>query len=161
MLSGIGFFKTSASKPKPNLCNNWQSSASLFWCQAPIWGPWSEFYYCQLWVCGSRAPSLTRGQVSSLQFLLVLTSAISLSPCSARFTTVFFCLRFKTPLTWMAMPPYLHLPGKMLPSYNRRYRVPFSLPLTTHRAMVEVFKLPPHCELQKTLLPITPLFLRA
>jgi hypothetical protein len=55
-------------------------SASLSWCQAPIWGLGPDICYCQT-VAGlfnGGAPSLTRGQVCRLQWLLVLTSAVIL-----------------------------------------------------------------------------------
>jgi hypothetical protein len=43
-------------------------SASLSWFQAPIWGLWPNFYYCQT-IAGFLygAPSLTRGRVCLLQ----------------------------------------------------------------------------------------------
>jgi hypothetical protein len=53
-------------------------SASLSWCQAPIWGPRPDFYYCQLRICWCGAPSLTRGRVCCLQLLLSLASAVIL-----------------------------------------------------------------------------------
>jgi hypothetical protein len=49
------------------------------------------------------------------------------------------CFRFETPTTWRAKSPYLHSPGTELPSYTLRHWVPFSLPLKTRRAAVEVF----------------------
>jgi hypothetical protein len=57
-------------------------SASLSWCQAPIWVPRPIFIlisliiFRQLWVCLCGAPSLTRGWVCSFQLLL----GIGLSP---------------------------------------------------------------------------------
>jgi hypothetical protein len=35
-------------------------SASLSWCQAPVWDLGPDFYFCQLWVYWCEAPSLTR-----------------------------------------------------------------------------------------------------
>jgi hypothetical protein len=54
-------------------------SASLSWCQSPIWGQRPNFYFCQT-VSGllMRAPSLARGRVCRLQLLLVLASAVIL-----------------------------------------------------------------------------------
>jgi hypothetical protein len=42
--------------------------------------------------------------------------------------TVFYCVRFETPLTWRARSPYLYPPGTMWPP-------------TTRRATVEVFRI--------------------
>jgi hypothetical protein len=52
--------------------------ASLSWCQAPIWAPIPDLYYCQLRVCRCGAPSLMRGRVCRIQLLLVLASAVIL-----------------------------------------------------------------------------------
>jgi hypothetical protein len=59
-------------------------SASLSWCQAPIWDPRPNFFLfyliiikqLQTYLCG--APSLTRSRVCSFQFLLGIASAPSL-----------------------------------------------------------------------------------
>jgi hypothetical protein len=53
-------------------------SVSLSWCQALMWGPWPDFYYCQLEVRCCGLPSLTRGRVCSLQLLLALSSTLIL-----------------------------------------------------------------------------------
>jgi hypothetical protein len=51
--------------------------ASLSWNKAPIWGLRSDLYYFwQLRVCWFGAPSLTRGRVCRLQFLLDFASAV-------------------------------------------------------------------------------------
>jgi hypothetical protein len=56
-------------------------SASLSWCQAPIWDPRPIFLLLsliisrQLRVCWCGAPSLTRGLVWSFQLLLGIASA--------------------------------------------------------------------------------------
>jgi hypothetical protein len=56
-------------------------SASLYWCQAPIWDPRPIFpllaliIFRQLRVCWCGAPSLTRSRACSFQFLLGITSA--------------------------------------------------------------------------------------
>jgi hypothetical protein len=52
-------------------------SGSLSWCQAPIWGPRPDSYYCQT-VCCCWAPSLTRGRICNLQLLLVFASIVTL-----------------------------------------------------------------------------------
>jgi hypothetical protein len=53
---------------RPNQSQNYvttdDQSASLSWCQAPIWGLRPDFYYCrQLRVCWCGALSLTRERV--------------------------------------------------------------------------------------------------
>jgi hypothetical protein len=58
-------------------------SASLSWCQAPIWVRHQFFFlleivFIQLRVCYFVAPSLTRGRVCNLLLLLVLASAVPL-----------------------------------------------------------------------------------
>jgi hypothetical protein len=60
-------------------------SASLSWCQAPIWGRWEHFDTVrQLWFCWCGAPSSTRGRVCSLQLLLCLANAVILEFDSRR-----------------------------------------------------------------------------
>jgi hypothetical protein len=55
-------------------------SANLSCCQAPIWGQWQIFIVVRhLQVCGSGLPPLTRGRFCSLQLLLRLSIAVSLS----------------------------------------------------------------------------------
>jgi hypothetical protein len=61
-------------------------SASLSWCQAPIWDPRPIFLLLsliilrQLRVCWCWAPSLTRGRICSFQLLLGLASAVFVGP---------------------------------------------------------------------------------
>jgi hypothetical protein len=60
-------------------------SASLSWCQAPIYGPYPDLYYHQRFqVCWCGATSLTRGLICSLQLLLGLASAGIFGPESRR-----------------------------------------------------------------------------
>jgi hypothetical protein len=61
-------------------------------------------------------------------------------PSAAGLVTTFYCLRFETPPTWRARSLYLYPPGTGWPSYTPRLWVPFSSPLMTHRATVEVFE---------------------
>jgi hypothetical protein len=51
------------------LCYDWQS-ASLSWCQAPIWGPSPDFYYCQ-----TVASLLMWGTLSDKRMGLSFTTA--------------------------------------------------------------------------------------
>jgi hypothetical protein len=59
----------------------------------------------------------------------------------AEFMTIFNYLRFETPPTWTARSPYLYPPGTGWPSYTLSHWVHFSLPPTTSRTTVEVFRL--------------------
>jgi hypothetical protein len=69
-------------------------SASLSWCQAPIWGTWPDLYYSQLRVCWCETPSLTKGLVCSLELLLCLASAVNLGSESRRTLTIVYCLKY-------------------------------------------------------------------
>jgi hypothetical protein len=66
-------------------------SASLSWCQAPIWDPrpvvplLSSIIFRQLRVCWCGAPSLTRSRVCTFQFLPGVTSSAVLR-CESRGT---------------------------------------------------------------------------
>jgi hypothetical protein len=52
--------------------------------------------------------------------------------------TIFYCLRFETPLTWRARSPYLYPPRTGWPGYTPRHWVRFSSLTTTRKAAVEV-----------------------
>jgi hypothetical protein len=54
--------------------------------------------------------------------------------------TSYFTVLFETPPTWRTRPLYLYHPGTGWPSYTPWHWVPFSSPLTTRRATVEVFQ---------------------
>jgi hypothetical protein len=56
-------------------------SACLSYYQAPIWGLWSDFYYCQLQICWRGPPTLRKGWFCSLQLFLGLSSAVILVSC--------------------------------------------------------------------------------
>jgi hypothetical protein len=109
-------------------------SASMSWCQAPIWGPSDSCGFVDvdrpLWQ-EDRSVIYNCCWPSSVQ------SFLGLSPAGLM---TFYCLRFETPPTWRARFPYLYPPGTGWPSYTIRHWVPFSSPPTTHRAMVDVFK---------------------
>jgi hypothetical protein len=62
-------------------------------------------------------------------------SFLDLSPVGLM--SIFYCLRFKTSLTWRGRSSYLYPPGTGSPSYTPRHWVPFSSPPTTRRATVE------------------------
>jgi hypothetical protein len=87
-------------------------SASLSWCQVPVWSPDQIFITVRkLPVCWCGEPSLTRGQVCRLQLLLVL--AVS-GPSPAGIMTILYSLRFETPPTWRARYSYLYPPRNMV-----------------------------------------------
>jgi hypothetical protein len=81
-----------------------------------------------------------RGQVCHSQLLLLLPAQSFSLLNPAGLVTVFYCLRFETPLAWRARSPYLYPPGTGWPGYAPRHWVPFSSPRTTRRAMVELFE---------------------
>lgn len=60
-------------------------------------------------------------------------------PSHVGHTVIFYC-----PTSLRVRSPYLYSLGTGWPSYTQRYRLLFSLLLTTQRAMVEIFNLPPH-----------------
>jgi hypothetical protein len=77
------FIETWTSQSQSYITTDGQS-ASLSWCQAPIWDTrpifpfFSLIIFRQLRVCWCGAPSLTRSRVSSFHFLLGLASRIFL-----------------------------------------------------------------------------------
>jgi hypothetical protein len=79
--------------------------------------PMTRFLYTCFWALPEQSLS---GQ-----------SPAELRPC--------FTVSFETPPTCKARSPYLHHPGTGWPSYTPGHCVPFSSPLTTRRATVEVF----------------------
>jgi hypothetical protein len=60
--------------------------------------------------------SLTREWVCCLRLLLALVSSVILGFESRGLLTIFYCLRFETPPTWRARPPYLYPQGTGWPS---------------------------------------------
>jgi hypothetical protein len=114
-------------------------SVSLSWCQATIRAH-DQFFFLlemflrQLWVCYFMAPSLRGGQVCNLFLLLGLASAIPLgseSRGTQDHILLFQFLRLPQP---GGPGPHIYIP----PGQGGHW-VPFPSPLTTRRAMVEVF----------------------
>jgi hypothetical protein len=64
-------------------------------CEAPL-GPKTRLLL--LLFCRYGAPSLTRGRVCRLQFLLALASQSFLGPSPVGLVAIFYCLRFETSL---------------------------------------------------------------
>jgi hypothetical protein len=107
-------------------------SASLSWCQAPIWDPRPIFSllslisFRHLRVCWCVVPSLTRSRVCSFQFL----PFSDLSPTGLM--SIFYCLYFETPPTWRARFLYLFPPGTGWPSYTPGHSVCESVIVAGH-----------------------------
>jgi hypothetical protein len=86
-------------------------SASLSWCQA------SSETQDQIFVTARRlrfswcgAPSLTRGRVCRLKLLLVSPVQSFSSSSPAGLMTIFYCLRFETPLQPGGTGPSIYIP---------------------------------------------------
>jgi hypothetical protein len=94
----------------------------------------------QLRVCSCGALSLTRERVCVYNCCWTSPAQSFLCPSPAGLVTIFYYLRVETPLTWRAKSPYLYPPGTGWPGYTPRHWVPFSSPLTTRRATVEVLE---------------------
>jgi hypothetical protein len=75
-------------------------SANLSWCQAPIWGPRPDFYYCQ-----TLAGLLLWVALSEDRTGLSLTTAAGPRQLShSRIRVPFYFLRFETSPTWRPGP---------------------------------------------------------
>jgi hypothetical protein len=88
------------------------------WCQATIWDlrpifSLFPYYFCrQLQVCWRGAPSLTRGQVCSFQFLLSIASAVFAWVWVPRYSWAYSIVSvFEAPRTWRAKFLDLFPPG--------------------------------------------------
>jgi hypothetical protein len=95
---------------------------------------WSAFRFPLLWQLLdflSGAPSLTGGQVCSLQCSHSLLRV-------AQDPQLYFTVSSETFPTWSARSPYLYPPGTGCPSCIPGHCVPFLSPLTTRRATIEV-----------------------
>jgi hypothetical protein len=93
-----------------------------------------KIFFRQLRICYFIVPPLTRGWVCDLLLLLVLTSAV---PHDSR--PYFIVQILETSPTWRTRSQFLYPSETEWPSYTPEHWVPFPSPLTTHRAMVEVF----------------------
>jgi hypothetical protein len=83
-----------ASSPGPRtFMHSSKSKSKLYYdqCQAPIWGPRPDFYFCQFRVCWDGAPSLTRGRICRLQLLLALASIVITSESRRTLVLTFYC----------------------------------------------------------------------
>jgi hypothetical protein len=123
-------------------------SASMSWYQATIWDlqpiflllPWKV--HLDSWGFAIMGLHVWREDGSVIYicwWALAVRSFLCLS--SAGLMTIFYCHNFETPPTWRARSPYLYPLGTGWSSYTLGHWVPFLLPHTTHRAMMEVFYL--------------------
>jgi hypothetical protein len=129
-------------KSKPKLCYGRRSVGQPVLLSGTHLGPMTRFLLLSD-RCGCVDVGRVKGAVAHNCYCASPAQSFSgLSP--ARLVTIFYCLKFKTPKTWKARSPYLHLPAIGWPIYVPRHWVPFTSPLTTHRATVEVFGSPPH-----------------
>jgi hypothetical protein len=94
----------------------------------------------QIRVCWCGAPSLTKGRISCLQLLLVLTSAVTVGP-ESRGTHILLSQVLDSPKLEDQVHVFTSIsPGRGWPSYAPGHWVPFSSPPTTRSASVEVFE---------------------
>jgi hypothetical protein len=116
--------------------------ASLFWCQASIWGPRPNFYYCQT-VVGMLMWAVLSNKRTGLSF------TIASGPRQLSHSQVwvlweswpyFTVSDSRLPPTWRARSQYLYPPGTVCPSYIPRHWVPFLSPPMTCRATMGVFE---------------------
>jgi ribosomal protein L24E len=111
-------------------------SDSMSWYRAPLWDLWPDIISCRnvaVWnlrscICG--APSLTRRLVCNLQCNHSMVRV-------AQNPKPYFTVSSETPPTWRVRFSYLYPPGTGWPSFL--YVISYYSPLTTGRAMVEVF----------------------
>jgi hypothetical protein len=144
-------------------------STSMSWHQATIWDPrpillslpWK--LYLVHWGLVIMGHILWLGDWSVIYgccWASPAQSFLGLSPVGL--VTIFYFLNFETPPIWRARFPYLFPPGRGWPSYTHGHWVPFLLPLTTHRATVQmqqvaIWSCSVHCELHvlEHILPTT------
>jgi hypothetical protein len=103
-------------------------SASLFWCQAPIWDQWPIFILFVLIIFRPLRLCCVRPfwrEVGSVVYSCCWASPVQSLSCSSPtgLRTIFYCLKFETPPTWRAK--FLHLlPSRTgWPSYTPRHWV--------------------------------------
>jgi hypothetical protein len=85
----------SDSDSESHVTTNGQS-ASLSWCQAPIWDLQSDLYYLQTVACLLMWGALSDERVCRLQLLLASPAQSFSGPSPVGLVTIFYCLRFET-----------------------------------------------------------------
>jgi hypothetical protein len=84
--------------------------ASLSWCQAPVWGRRQDFFTVRpLRVC-LESPLLWEDGSVVCNCCWPSPAQSFSSPSPTVLMTIFYCLRFETPITWRARSQYLYLP---------------------------------------------------
>jgi hypothetical protein len=112
------------------------------WCWDPIWSLWSDFFYCL-----TTAGFLVWGALSDERMGLKFSCTTGFGPCQSSHSRVrvtqnsrpYFTVSFETTPTWKSRSLYLYPPGRGWPSHTHRHWVPFLSPLTTRRAMMDIF----------------------
>jgi hypothetical protein len=97
-------------------------SASLSWCQAPIWSPWPDiFSVWRLRVSCCEAPSLTRGRVCNLlcNCFWALPEQSLLSPSPAELTAIFYSLIWDSPNLEGQVPVFISPRNRVAQLYPR------------------------------------------
>jgi hypothetical protein len=118
-----------------------RQSANLSWCQAPIWGPKPDFYYCQTVVdllMWSVLSDERRSVVYNYCWPSPAKSFLARNPRGNH--DHIFLSQIRDCPNLECQVPYLCPPGTRWPSYNHRHWIPFSLPPTTRRAEFHVFE---------------------
>jgi hypothetical protein len=87
-------------------------------------------------LCWCGAPSLTRGRVCRLQFLLAFASTVILESKSGGTRDHILLSQIQDSPTWRTRSPYLQPPGIGWPCNIPRHWIPFSSPPTSRRATV-------------------------
>jgi hypothetical protein len=132
----MAYFSESSQSQSCVTADGW--SASLFWCQAPIWGQRPDIYYCLLRACWCGAPSLTKGRVCRWQLLLALASGAILGSESHGSHDHILLSQIRDPPNQVGQAPVFVPPRTGWPSYTLRHLVPFSSPPTTRRTPIWV-----------------------
>jgi hypothetical protein len=120
---------------------DWRFTANQFVFVPRPLRPTARIFFFQLNTCSHNpyvTSSLTRGWVCHLKLLLALTSAFIFRPKSRRTHDDILLSQIWDCPNVEARSPYLYPIGTRWPSYTPRHWVPFLLPFTTCRAMVEV-----------------------
>jgi hypothetical protein len=109
---------TSQSQSQSYVTTDCQS-ASLSWCQEPIWGTSQNFYNCQTVVV-----LLMRGSLSGERIYMWFKIAAGprqriyfLAKVPQDSWSYFYCLRFEAQSVWRFRSPYLYPPGTGWSSY--------------------------------------------
>jgi hypothetical protein len=118
------------------------SPISLSWRQAPLKLTTNSFFFqLNTWIHSSYVtPTLTRGLVCSLRFLLGLASAVILRYESRGTHGHIWHAQIRdSPILEGQVLIYIYPPGTGWPGFTPKHSVPFSSPPITRRAEVEVF----------------------